>query len=150
VTFFGRIPTDDDGPGMDVEAAIVRRGDAAEVSMRTREGASSPLTFSRLRTANVTRLAHSPGHMDDPWSTADWVVAVVGELGELANNLKKIRRGVGYPGMEMPTEEDIAEEIADAFTYLDLLAAKLGVDVGEALVQKFNKVSERWGLPDRL
>lgn len=49
-----------------------------------------------------------------------------------------------------PTDQQIASEIADVFTYLDLLAASLGVDLGRAAVEKFNEVSERVGFPDRL
>jgi hypothetical protein len=39
----------------------------------------------------------------------------------------------------------LADELADVLTYLDLLAATLGVDLGRAAAQKFNEVSERVG-----
>jgi len=42
------------------------------------------------------------------------------------------------------------DELADVLTYLDLLAATLGVDLGRAAAQKFNEVSERVGFPDRI
>jgi hypothetical protein len=49
-----------------------------------------------------------------------------------------------------PTRKQIADEIADVVTYLDLLAHVLGVDLGRAAVAKFNEVSERVGFPDRI
>jgi NTP pyrophosphatase (non-canonical NTP hydrolase) len=141
-----------------------QRASEALAKMDREEGGAPPapgktyladprLSFDNLRTANVTRLKHFPGHFEEeaePWSTQDWFVAVTGELGELGNMLKKIRRGTSYPGMVMPSGDDLAEEIADVATYLDLLAAHLGIDLGEAIIRKFNKVSERWDLPDRL
>jgi len=44
----------------------------------------------------------------------------------------------------------IADEIADAMAYQDLLAARLGIDLGEAFVRKFNAVSARVGSPVRM
>jgi len=45
---------------------------------------------------------------------------------------------------------NLADELADVLTYLDLLAAMLNVDLGAAAVSKFNEVSERVGFPDRI
>jgi hypothetical protein len=57
----------------------------------------------------------------------------------------------GLPGNKFsPTQKQIADEIADVVTYLDLLAHVLGVDLGRAAVAKFNEVSERVGFPDRI
>jgi NTP pyrophosphatase (non-canonical NTP hydrolase) len=109
----------------------------------------SGLSLATLRRVNLDRLAHFPGH-EQPWSPNDWFTATAGELGELGNMLKKLRRGTAYPGMQMPTPDDIANELADVLVYLDLLAACLKVDLEIAVVRKFNQVSERWGLPDRL
>jgi NTP pyrophosphatase (non-canonical NTP hydrolase) len=49
-----------------------------------------------------------------------------------------------------PTNKQIADELADVVTYLDLLAAVLGVDLGQAVADKFNEVSIRVGFPERL
>jgi NTP pyrophosphatase (non-canonical NTP hydrolase) len=57
----------------------------------------------------------------------------------------------GLPGNKFsPTQKQIADELADVLTYLDLLAATLGVDLGHATAQKFNEISERVGFPDRI
>lgn len=107
------------------------------------------MTFAVLREANLARLprfrnkkgeiAHpSPDGSD--WSLNDWATAVTGELGELANLLKKVRRGdVSLD----EAREEIGKELADVQIYLDILAFRCGVDLGQATVDKFNEVSRR-------
>lgn len=110
------------------------------------------LTFNTLRQANLARLPgfkSAKGELTDhtQWSLTDWVCAVTGELGELANLVKKIRRG-DFNVDE--AREACAEELADVVTYLDILADKLGVDLGRATIAKFNKISERVDSPIRI
>lgn len=110
------------------------------------------LTFEEFRRANVARcLRWHPGGLES-WSASDWLTAVTGELGELASLLKmRNRERDGLPGNKFsPTDRQVADELADVLTYLDLLAAVLGVDLGAAAVAKFNEVSERVGFPERL
>jgi NTP pyrophosphatase (non-canonical NTP hydrolase) len=97
-----------------------------------------PLSFDELRRANTDRLWEIHRNPDDPWEPNDWAVATAGELGEALNLLKKVRRGE-----KIPTRE-IAHELADTVIYLDLLADSLGIDLGEAVREKFNLVSERY------
>jgi len=97
------------------------------------------LSFAELREKNVKRCKEVFKTCDD-WSLADWMNATLGELGELANILKKVKRG---DFTLESVKEEIAKEIADVATYLDLLAANAGVDLGSAIVQKFNEVSDR-------
>ena len=47
-------------------------------------------------------------------------------------------------------EDQLTDEIADTALYLDLLAARAGIDLGAAIVRKFNRVSEKHGFPERL
>lgn len=111
------------------------------------------LTFRALRDANTARLptfrnangepAHSQPDGSD-WSLNDWCCAVTGEVGELANLLKKVRRGDLSLADARPA---IAKELADVQTYLDLLAMQCGVDLGAATIAKFNEVSARVGSP---
>lgn len=109
------------------------------------------LTFDQLRKANLARLplfknkkgemAHSKADGSD-WDLSTWSNAVLGELGEAANIIKKIRRG------DVTLEEvreDLGREFADVQTYLDILAYQAGVDLGEATIKKWNEVSERIG-----
>lgn len=114
---------------------------------------SNSLTFETLRRANLMRLptfkngkgeiAHSIPDGSD-WSPLEWVGAIVGELGELANILKKVKRG--DVTME-EVQKAVANELADTQTYLDILAFQCGVDLGDATIAKFNAVSERVGSP---
>lgn len=64
-------------------------------------------------------------HKLDSWSGSDWMVALLGELGEAANILKKLNRvRDGIPGNKATPDqlrEQFADELADAYVYLDLL-----------------------------
>ena len=144
-----------------LEAALDRPGTTKEPSMPViRTIGPVPVTFDLLREANITRLPtfrNAKGELSHPtkdgeapggdWSDADWFVALTGELGELGDLMKKVRRG------DLTKEEaqaDLGREIADVMTYLDILAFRLGVDVGKATVAKFNEVSERVKSPVRI
>ncbi len=73
------------------------------------------------------------------WSPSDWALATTGELGELCNFLKKRRRG------DSIDPKAIRDEFADVILYLDLWAASEGIDLAEAVISKFNEVSDRNG-----
>lgn len=103
------------------------------------------LSFNTLREANIERLPASKYHRcESEWTPAHWMQATLGELGELANLLKKVDRG---DFTLESVREDVAKELADVQTYLDILAYKLDVDLGAATRAKFNEVSERIGSP---
>ncbi len=106
--------------------------------------------------ANMTRLpffknakgerAHGPFGGGD-WSLNDWFTATAGELGEAGNILKKVRRG------DFTLEEaraELADELADAFTYLCILAEQAGIDLEQASIDKWNRVSAKIDYPARL
>lgn len=112
---------------------------------------NNELTFTTLRAANIARLpqfknkhgepAHSVADGSD-WSPAQWLQAVTGELGEYANLRKKYERG------DLSHQEfiiDAAKELADVVCYLDILAKQIGVDLGQATIDKFNEISNRVG-----
>lgn len=84
------------------------------------------------------------------WSLSDWFTATLGELGEAANIAKKLNRvRDGIPGNGDLTEADLkqqlAEEIADTYIYLDLLAQSADIDLEDAVVSKFEKTSAKVG-----
>ena len=110
------------------------------------------MLLHKFRTANVTRCNRWHPAGITSWSSSDWLTAVTGELGELASLLKmRNRERDGLIGNKFsPTDQQIANEIADVFIYLDLLAASFNIDLEEAVINKFNEVSERNGFPDRL
>lgn len=114
------------------------------------------LKFDVFRQANVARLplfknakgapAHSEPDGSD-WSLSAWSNAVLGELGEAANLIKKIERG-DFTIDE--ARQELGRELADVMTYLDILAFRCGVDLGQATCAKWNEVSRRVGCPLRL
>lgn len=110
------------------------------------------LTFERFRKANVTRCLRWHPLGIQSWSASDWLTAITGELGELASLVKMMNRERdGLPGNKFcPTKQMVADEIADVFTYLDLLAASMNIDMEVAVISKFNEISQRVGFPDRL
>ncbi len=115
--------------------------------------------IEEISKANRARCTRWHEHDNGDWSGADWSNAVCGEVGEMANVVKKIRRyetGVARVDEEMSAFRlrelmaDLAEEMADVFLYLDLLADHYGVDLPKSIVDKFNRVSIERGYPDRL
>ena len=129
-------------------ALISRVGSANDDDANKRSG----LTFDAFRHANRVRcLKWHPAGIES-WSDSDWITAIVGELGELASLIKmRNRERDGLPGNKFsPTNEHIAKEAADVFTYLDLFCERNGIDLGLSAAQKFNEVSERVGFPDRI
>lgn len=119
---------------------------------------SDGLTFDHVHAINGARCARwHPGYPggDENWSGADWANALAGEVGEACNVIKKLRRiDIGQPGVMDPAEDvlrsSLADELADVFLYLDLLAGFYGVNLPAAICRKFNVVSERQGFPERL
>ena len=106
------------------------------------------LSFDELRRANIERLPHFATKTDVPeWSTAQWTNALLGELGEFANIIKKIDRG---DFTLQDARAELADELADIQTYLDLLALHIDVDLGKATIKKWNEVSRRIDYPGRL
>ncbi len=109
------------------------------------------LTFNALRGANCARLPEfknakgEPAHSEpdgSDWTLSAWSNAVLGELGEAANIIKKVERGDLTIDEARPA---LAKEFADVATYLDILAFRAGVDLGRATIDKFNEVSNRVG-----
>lgn len=104
--------------------------------------------FSR---ENRTRCESPVGfnHKLDSWSLSDWMTATAGELGEAANVAKKLNRvRDGIPGnaeSEATLRANLADEIADAFIYLDLMAQSQGIDLGVAVRSKFDRTSKKIG-----
>ena len=114
------------------------------------------MTFAEFSKANRQRCEAPDGfrHPLDGWSTSDWMVALLGELGEAANVVKKLNRvRDGVPGNKEAPDElraKLRQELADAFVYLDLMSQALGFDLSEAAREVFNKKSAEIGYPKKL
>lgn len=128
----------------------------ARAASTGRAAPEAPVSFADLRAANMARLpefrnSHGQLSHTEPdgsdWSPSQWLQAVVGELGEYANKRKKFDRGdIDYADFMA----EAAKELADVQIYLDLLAFRLGIDLGAAVRDKFNEVSVRVGSSVRL
>lgn len=103
--------------------------------------------FDDLRKANVERVREFGHGGLEEWDPPRWFMALVGEVGELGNLLKKIERGDFTLD---DVRQEVSDELADVQIYLDLLAARLGIDLGVATREKFNSKSEQIGSPVRL
>lgn len=117
----------------------------------TRELTSNTIRATQaINAARSARwMAGSPG-----WTTLEIAGELAGEVGELANICKKLRRSeMGVPGNKVSDEElreQARGEIADVFIVLMLTASKLGVDLEDAVRETFNRKSEQMGFPERI
>jgi NTP pyrophosphatase (non-canonical NTP hydrolase) len=100
--------------------------------------------LQRLRESNLQRTIYFK-HAPDAWSPAQYACALAGEVGELCNLIKKEFRGT-----DVVDPQDIKDEIADVAIYLDLLAARYGISLEDAIREKWNAKSEQVGCPIRI
>ncbi|MFZ8809628.1 MAG: MazG nucleotide pyrophosphohydrolase domain-containing protein [Pyrobaculum sp.] len=73
--------------------------------------------------------------------------ALAGEVGEVANLVKKVVRSVVYGRGDLRLDnvrQELAEEIADVFTYLLTIAGLLGLDLEKTYLQKLEKNRKRF------
>jgi NTP pyrophosphatase (non-canonical NTP hydrolase) len=99
------------------------------------------MSFEQFQLINIERCENAFPQCKE-WTLNDWATALTGEVGEMCNLLKKVKRG-DFPLEEV--KDKIASEISDIITYADLLMSIIGADTEEELVKKFNEVSERVG-----
>lgn len=109
------------------------------------------LTFDELRKANLLR-CDGYFHPIEDWSPTDWATAMTGECGEACNFVKKLRRLQNPNTIWKKTPENLdekyliaetAKELADMIIYADLLAERLGINLGESVRFKFNETSDK-------
>lgn len=97
-----------------------------------------------LRIANSSR-----DHEWDPQSKITPLfraAEMAGEAGELANVVKKLEREkMGLRGSRASIQ-DLSEELADVIITVDLIGMAYGIDLWEAVKEKFNKTSHKQGL----
>lgn len=136
-----------------------------------------PLNFDNLRSVSRQRAKawHGKRGVKD-WNSLEWAAATCGEGGELAHEviqlflLARVTRGLGQAanlakkikrvdtGLNRRKNErdraalvkKFANECADVVIYLDHLADREGVDLGESVRDTFNKTSKKFGFAERL
>lgn len=81
------------------------------------------------------------------------LVGLMGEVGEFANLLKKVRLAASHEGYDGPSLRDasgnLREELADALIYLMRLSFILGGDLEVDLSQKMEINDRRYGPLER-
>lgn len=91
-------------------------------------------------------------HPLSSWTLSDWMTATLGELGEAANVLKKLNRvRDGIPGnSETPEQlkQMFADELADTYIYLDLLAQAADTDLMHSTSLTVIAPDDDWTLSD--
>lgn len=103
---------------------------------------------------NKERSESSKGfnHKLSDWSGSDWMVAMVGEIGEAANVLKKLNRfrdGIkGNKEKIGALRVKLAREIADAYIYMDLFCQSQGIDLEGWVEKVFYDKSVEIGYPE--
>ena len=104
--------------------------------------------MNRLRDANVARQAE--------WDPDNRITLeyrgneMAGEVGEACNVIKKLaRERMGIRGSRA-TRTELSEELADVVICADLIAMHIGIDLGDAVKEKFNKTSAKIGLRTRI
>jgi NTP pyrophosphatase (non-canonical NTP hydrolase) len=102
------------------------------------------LKLRHLREANLMRQAE--------WDPASKLTLtyqateLCGEVGEACNIVKKFERELlGLRGTRA-TLQDLADELADVVIVVDLICSRFDIDLGDAIVDKFNKTSVKYGL----
>jgi len=112
--------------------------------------ATTTLKFSQLRLANEIRASEWTKGSKTNLGVEFAMIELAGEVGELANQIKKqLRHQAGIVGGD-DNLEAIRQELADVVICADLLARKLGVDLGRAVVDKFNYTSDKHGFATKL
>ena len=110
------------------------------------------LTFRRFQAINFDRCIA----IQDPseWSLSDWGVAFAGECGEALNIIKKLnRKRDGIKGDKLTRDQlrrELGKELADTVTYAFLIASIEGIDLESVTIDKFNEISDRLGLPNKI
>ncbi|MFX0169532.1 MAG: hypothetical protein ACFE89_09300 [Candidatus Hodarchaeota archaeon] len=101
-----------------------------------------------IEAQNVFDKAHGWFWGDSPENQSEYIgyaiVALVGELGELANEFKKWLREGGKGKLPQSLIAHFSEEMADIFIYLIKMASCLGLDLESLFYDKLKKNTERF------
>jgi NTP pyrophosphatase (non-canonical NTP hydrolase) len=103
--------------------------------------------YTTLREANIARQAEwDAGNAIDLAYRGN---ELAGEVGEACNVIKKLERERHGIRGSRTTVQQLAEELADIVICTDLIAMQAGIDLDQAVRDKFNATSEKVGLRTR-
>jgi NTP pyrophosphatase (non-canonical NTP hydrolase) len=105
--------------------------------------------LQKLRRATNARAKHwNPDGNDVPVSFR--FMELAGEAGEVCNAGKKLSRHELNMAGGSPDQTNLREELGDVMICCDLIAAHYGIDLWEAVVEKFNKTSDKQKFPVKM
>lgn len=116
--------------------------------LRDDNGKRIPLDFDLLQMKSVERTEKNYFPIDS-WSPTDWGCAMAGEAGEACNFAKKLLRleraagTLSYYRKRIELINNIGKELADVVIYASLFAERVGLNLGNEVIKKFNEVSRR-------
>ena len=79
------------------------------------------------------------------WGLVDRSNEIAGEVGEVCNVTKKIKRQLDNDMSTTELHDNLKDEIGDVLITLDLLAMDAGISLEEACRDKFNKTTHKHG-----
>jgi NTP pyrophosphatase (non-canonical NTP hydrolase) len=149
-----------DRAATDERVALENLARALAGAERERRPRPAGLAFDELAVASGKRAVRwHPGGIDD-WTVERWSNAMAGEAGEACGQVKRLNRiedgiaNLDAEGNDLQDRDEairaIGLELADVVIYADLLAQRIGLRLEDVVVEKFNRVSERYGFPERL
>jgi hypothetical protein len=124
----------------------------------------SDLTFAALRVANVVRYEQTTAALEELAPT-EWATQVSAAAGDVAQAVLRLRGATDYSQMLLKLRDDpegfgrpamaeyrlaLQEALADLVLAADLLAARLEIPLGIAIVERFNRQSHLAGSRVRL
>lgn len=92
---------------------------------------------SRIHQEAMKKMEITPGSLDE---AIFLTLAASGEMGELANVVKKMWRD----GQNADLSEKLTEELADVFIYLDHLVQLFQLQPSHICAKKLQALTERW------
>jgi len=132
--------------GIELEAAIIATCD--EVSQcfgfpdRLGEGARAVFSFGELREVNRAHFEAKHAAIQQ-WPVENLTCALADRVIEVVETL------AGHKRHSEPAAAAIGGKLADAVIYLDLVAQRLGLDLGAEVLRKFDRASPCYDLPHR-
>lgn len=90
------------------------------------------------------------GEIGEAFEAAMAVLAMGAAVGRACNIIKKLERERMDIRGSRATVDQLMDELADGEICLDLLAMKVGRDLRDAVVRKFNETSEKNNLKTRM
>lgn len=106
--------------------------------------------LQKLRNAVRERSKFFHPHGTETVPIAYRYMELAGEAGEVCNAGKKLMRHEMGSAGGSPDQTNLREELGDVIICCELIAQHYGIDLWDAVVEKYNKTSEKMDFPIKL